>query len=792
MGNGGAIGKRWAEAAAPLSSAARSAPESFLLLALFVLSSAAAQRAGALPGGGLRLHGLAATSLFCAFLYGALGTMYLRASPGEGSARRVLRRLGVCLVLAVATTYGIMRLLPPDAWDKFFYLRYPAFPASAALWCAALLPRESRGLLRAAAVPRPESPLPPLACLLAAAAVLITASDLALQLRDVSIPGIRGSVIQKNAWVTGTVILFAFYALAFAATLRVGAALLVVTPLFSVLGLSTLVKMKYMHSPVVPLDLLSLREFLPFFRSFFGDGVFAASVFGLVAWAASLFMIRRTAPRRVRPLHRRLIGGCSLAVLAAFPLLIWFFPKMEIERRIGAPSVYATGQQESTRTSGFLLSFLSEIPASFVAAPSGYSGGTVASALRRYPAFAAPPAGGNPGRRVNLILYMVESLMDPDDLGWRCSSDPMPNLHALKRNGHGGACVVPGKHNGSSDSEFEALTGMTMSFLPQRSLAYRQFVRAPIPSLPAALKRLGYRTFAVQADPKGFYNREEAYRQIGFDEVFWLNEAREVERAVDPFWPSDNAIVDTVIRASRGKGPFFAFAFPSSTHSPYNRGLYGNSGLEVLDPPPGDAAAEVKEYINLLRDADRAIGRLIGHFRKRPEPTVIVIVGDHLPPLSDESLRRYYADLPELPEAAREWKQRSVPLLVWANFDLPHERVRLSMNALPPYLLGRIGVAPGGFLAVTDAFRLRFPVLSEEYLLENDGSVRDLDSVGGDGKVLVDDYRLIQYDLLIGKRHALRQAAGDRRISFPFTPPAAGRRAASSRGSGSPAGPAPP
>jgi hypothetical protein len=35
----------------------------------------------------------------------------------------------------------------------------------------------------------------------------------------------------------------------------------------------------------------------------------------------------------------------------------------------------------------------------------------------------------------------------------------MPNLHALKRNGHGGACVVPGKHNGSSDSEFEALTG---------------------------------------------------------------------------------------------------------------------------------------------------------------------------------------------------------------------------------------------------------------------------------------------------------------------------------------------
>lgn len=773
MGNGRATGKQWAEAAAPLSSTARAAPESLLLLALFVLSSAAAQRAGALPGVGLRFHDLAATTFFCTCLYGVLGALYLRGSPGEESARRVLRRLGSSLVLAVASTYAFMRLLPPDAWEKFFYLRYPAFPAFAALWCMALLPRESRGLLRAAGRPRPENPLRPLAILLAAAAILVTASDLALQFRDVSIPGIRESVIRKDAWVSGTAILFAFFALAFAATRRVGAALLLVTPFFAVLGLSTLAKLEYMHSPVVPLDLLSLREFLPFFRSFFGNGVFAASVLGLAAWTASLFVVRRTAPRRIRSPHRRLIGGCSLAALAAFPLLIRLFPGLELERRIGAPSAWTTGRQESVRTSGFLLSFLTEIPASFIAAPSGYSAGAVDSALRRYPGFAVPPAGRDPGKRVNLILYMVESLMDPDDLGWRCSSDPMPNLHALKRNGSGGTCIVPGKHNGSSDSEFEALTGMTKSFLPQRSLAYRQFVRAPVPSLPSALKRLGYRTFAVQADPKGFYSRVKAYRHLGFDEVFWLNESREAERAIDPFWPSDNSVVDAVIRASRGNGPFFAFAFPSSTHSPYNRGLYRDSGLDVSDPPPGDAAAEVKEYVNLLRDADRAIGRLIGHFRERPEPTVIVVVGDHLPPLSDEALRRYYADLPGLPEAAREWKQRSVPLLFWANFDLPPERVRLSMNALPSYLLGRIGVAPGGFLAVTEAFRLRFPVLSAEYLQGADGSVRDLDSVAGDGRVLADDYRLIQYDLLIGRRHALS-------------------RAASSPGSGSPAGPAPP
>jgi hypothetical protein len=71
----------------------------------------------------------------------------------------------------------------------------------------------------------------------------------------------------------------------------------------------------------------------------------------------------------------------------------------------------------------------------------------------------------------------------------------------------------------------------------------------------------------------------------------------------------------------------------------------------------------VKEYINLLRTRT---GRSAVHraFPKRPEPTVIVIVGDHLPagPTS-----RSGGTTPISPNCRNraEWKQRSVPLLVW-------------------------------------------------------------------------------------------------------------------------------
>jgi hypothetical protein len=51
-----------------------------------------------------------------------------------------------------------------------------------------------------------------------------------------------------------------------------------------------------------------------------------------------------------------------------------------------------------------------------------------------------------------------------------------------------------------------------------------------------------------------------------------------------------------------------------------------------------------------------------------------------------------------------EAAQRAAPRL--ANFDLPHERVRLSMTP-SPYSAREDRRRAGGFLAVTDAFRLR-------------------------------------------------------------------------------------
>jgi hypothetical protein len=84
---------------------------------------------------------------------------------------------------------------------------------------------------------------------------------------------------------------------------------------------------------------------------------------------------------------------------------------------------------------------------------------------------------------------------------------------------------------------------------------------------------------------------------------------------------------------------------------------------------------------------------------------------------------------------------------VWANFRLPHEESELSLNALPGYLLEKMHVPPRGFLGFTDEVRRRVPVLGS-YM-----------RVPAEERALLEDYRLLQYDLLLGSQYSQRGRA---------------------------------
>ncbi|MHB1223960.1 MAG: LTA synthase family protein [Gemmatimonadaceae bacterium] len=786
----GLVDARFRRAGDSLLAAARQLPEGLLLLAMLAATVAWAVHRWTLPGRDTRFLGIAVAGVLWACLYAILGLVYQRLArqwSGHGRStaaghpsRFVWRRLGLVMIMAPVATMVCALLLAPllDAATRyrFFYLWLFLPAVFLAVGCAALLPRQTGALVAAGRSGRSPSPWLELALLLGWAALLVSAADMALHWwsSGTGAAQMRMEMIEPVAWLTNTLVVFSALALVFALTSRMATSLLLVTLPYVVLGVATIAKLRYMHSAVQPLDLLRIGEFLPLFQGFFGTAALVITVVVLTAWGLAVVAAQRGRRSSAMSGTRRgvvaLVSASALLVCPGIFLLAnppgW---ARTLGWRLGAP----TGQwEEHARVSGFLLSFLSEIPSVRVSVPPTYSPSAVTAVAGGYSWSAGPPVAApatRPG--VNLIIYLVESLVDPDRLGVRFTSDPVPNLTALQESHGGGYAIVPEQFGGSANTEFELLTGMATAFLPRGSTAYRQQLRRPVPSLPRALGKLGYQSIAIQAGPRYFYDRERAYDLLGFHDVSWLFEEREAKRARDGWWPADEAVVQSVIQASRQRRPFFIFAFPASAHSPYTTGIFRESALDVADPDRDDPTGEVKEFINRARVADSAIGTLVRHFRQRPDSTIIVILGDHLPPLSGEALRSFSALRGTLPPMEQERMARRVPLVIWANFDLPVRRVELGTSALPAYLLRRMGIAPSGFLALTDAVHRDMPVVSS-YVQRADGTRWRRDGLPARERRLLDDYWLLQYDLLLGRQYALvgTPIGGPARIARPATP----------------------
>jgi Sulfatase len=667
------------------------------LFGLVTISAGWATRTQILAGPDLPMFRSVVGGLLWGCLYLGLVLAYNKAAGETVSSGKLWRKLALSLLLGLASTslskLVLASLFAPEIWDKFFYMRRLLPPAFVLVWTAALMPRQTRRLIHVAATHPPITPLGQLAVLVFVAAILVSCADLVFEWgRGTAVEDfLKRQVIRQPAWTTNVIILSAIYALVFAVTRRLASTMMLVSSPYVLLVVASLAKIRYMHSAVQPLDLIRIPEFLPLFPRFFGTGSVVLAVALLGVWAATLLLMWRTHTCPMSSLRRWTVSGVSLLVLVAvsFPLSAVAGPSVSPKlRRFG---IAGWEFRERARESGVLLSFLSEIREAVVSPPPNYSQAAVAGTLRKY---TTAPAADPHSHRINLILYLVESLMDPYDLGFHYSYDPIPTIRRLRQVSPGGYVIVPEEFGGSANTEFEALTGLPMCFLPRWSLPYRQYLLRPVPSLPGLLKQMGYTTTAIQPDPRYFFNRERAYRLLGFDRVAWLDDVPGIERAPGSTWPSDETVVQSVIQESRQSRPSFIFAFPSSTHSPYNGNIYRKSDLYVLDPAPADTVGEVREYVNALHVADQAIGKLIAYFEHQPDSTVIAIAGDHLPPLSEPALAPYLARLAQFSGDSQFLWRRRVPLVVWANFALPKDETEFTISALPGYLLTKMKIPP--------------------------------------------------------------------------------------------------
>lgn len=248
------------------------------------------------------------------------------------------------------------------------------------------------------------------------------------------------------------------------------------------------------------------------------------------------------------------------------------------------------------------------------------------------------------GRRKNVHLIVMESLVDPTLFTKaRYSASPIHPKYSALIGKSASLSISPIFGGKTSQAEFEALCGVP-AYQELAGVEFSLFSGSPAHCLPGILDRAGYRTTASNAFNPSFFNAIDAYRGIGFQEMFFPREfsndpntylstgstTGEIYMFDGVLFDQNLGFVADHLRRNPGK-PLFNYVLTMYGHSPH-----------VLNKQ------KRPQFIKLFADRyDRQLERVANQFFYRSEAiadyvegllaidreSLIIIVADHLPPL---------------------------------------------------------------------------------------------------------------------------------------------------------------
>lgn len=409
---------------------------------------------------------------------------------------------------------------------------------------------------------------------------------------------------------------------------------------------------------------------------------------------------------------------------------------------------YYWNMAENQQLNGFLLSFGIGVKEGSMDKPSDYSDRKFAEIEQ------SVTSAEEETKKPNIIFIMNEAWSDLRVLGNIETSIPfMPFVDSLSENTTKGYVHVGILGGLTANSEFEALTGDSLSLLHPTAIPYQLQVNHSMPSLATVLKEQGYQTMAMHPSIAHAWNRDDVYAYMGFDSFVDVNKF-ETEYLYQRTFLSDECNFNEIIYQYEHKQedkPLFLFDVTIQNHADY----YGGIDLPVEVLKVGDVSVEdmgnfydLQTYLNLIRLSDQAFEKLVTYFEQVEEETIICMFGDHQPNLGADFYRAIFGK-EELDDTEIMMKYMT-PYVVWANFDTEFEDYgNMSANYLSAVLADCAKVEKSVFYEYLLDLHEKYPVISRIGCLDADGNRYRIDELLKQEEV--ENYHILQYNQLMDR-----------------------------------------
>ena len=424
---------------------------------------------------------------------------------------------------------------------------------------------------------------------------------------------------------------------------------------------------------------------------------------------------------------------------------------------------------------GPVVAFVRQLNPKVMDEPEGYSEETMREVAARY-ADAADTMNETRSEYLDestVIFVLNESFSDPSRVpGIELNQEATPEVDAIREQTTGGLMLSSGYGGGTANLEYMSLTGMSMAnFNSSLTSPYQQLV--PSQRWTTSVNQMwgdAENSLGFHPYEPSMYSRATNYRKFGFS-LFYTLEGDGVIAHRDTIdkspYVSDAATYRSVLdEVGSTDANQFISVITMQNHMPYNDWYSDNeftvTNTDGAEPLGEDETREIETYAKGVSLSDKATAEFLDELDAIDKPITVVFYGDHLPGIystagedQNNSLALHLTDYfiwsnkasssqgtknensdytsPNyfIAQAAEHMNAKVSPFLAF--LTQMHEHV----SAMEPPVVNNIQ----GWSRIPEG---------QPIYLDADGNPMVEDEMDAATRQLLEDYKLIQYDVTAG------------------------------------------
>ncbi|MDV4567587.1 LTA synthase family protein, partial [Enterococcus faecium] len=537
------------------------------------------------------------------------------------------------------------------------------------------------------------------------------------------------------------------------------------------LTISTVIKMEMREEPVFPSDLKILTGLSELLSMVSPVLLIVGGLILLLLLITSIIVQRRLQKQYSLKIHwkRRFI---SIAVLLGCFSGVFFInhknsPSFLLFNLFKVNKTFFN-QQGAVKDNGPVIQFLNNIDIKIMEEPAGYSKEKINGIMKKYNTKADEinQTRSDWLNNQTIVLNLSESFSDPARVpNLTVPTDPIPYIKSIITEGTGGLMLSVGYGGGTANMEWEGLTGLSISNLSASLVTpYTQLVERQ--KISPNITDLFDEKIAIHPFTAALYRRKQVFDKFGFDRFYYLDSpdkltyTDKIEQS--PRISDDSAYKETLkaLQSNTETSQFIQLS-TMQNHMPYDDYYselnYTAEGTAVIP----NRRKELQTYMQGLHYTDTAVKKFIQEIDKIDKPITFVFYGDHLPAIYSGNDSKKYG-----------LEQHQTDYFIYNNKYSREQAATLNKEVVAPNNFGAMALEHAN-IKVTPYYALltevsnHLPALTidpteslsnrfngKQVFVTEDSQIIQEKNLTEKQKEILEDYRLIQYDLVAGNQYS--------------------------------------